>query len=324
MILLKTPEFWYKKPTILQKMLLKPISSVYSYISTKNYKRAYEHEMPWVKKVVAVGGITACGSGKTMVVQSICEILKAQNRKVAILSRGYGRLSRKTFHVDNGVHTYQGVGDEPLILSNTAPVYVDIDRFKSASFAMMIDDFEFFVLDDGITQKSLKPNVKLVVIDGEQRFGNGEMLPLGPNRLDFKKIKADIDGIIILGKRKKENHIDTYDIPVYCGEIWQDFSKIEKRIIVFCGIGYPDKFINSFVDFEIIKKIIFPDHYPYSDSNMEELVSKASANNAQLVTTEKDFVRVPVKYRSRIATVPTRIIWDKTVDITLCLGSLLH
>jgi tetraacyldisaccharide 4'-kinase len=258
---------------------------------------------------MAIGGITAGGSGKTMVVQSICEILMAQNKRVAILSRGYGRSRKESLCVDNKIHTYRDVGDESLLLSNVAPVYVSSDRYKSATLAES-EGFDFFILDDGITQKSLKPDIKLVVVDEEQRFGNGEMLPLGPNRLNFEKIKADIDGIIILGKEKKEIPIDTCDIPVYRGEIWQDFSKIKKRIIVFCGIGYPDKFFNSFVDFKIVEKITFPDHYPYSIDDMEKLIFKANSSNAQLITTEKDFMRIPIKYRSSVTIVPARIVWD--------------
>jgi tetraacyldisaccharide 4'-kinase len=320
MLLRRAPEFWYKEPTLLQKIILKPIAGIYSYLSTKNYGRSYRHESPWAK-VVAVGGITAGGSGKTMVVQSICEILQSKNRKVAVLSRGYGRSGSRALRVNNKMHTYQEVGDEPLLLSAKVPVYVGRDRFESASLART-EGFEFLILDDGITQKYLKPNIKLVVIDEEQRFGNGEMLPLGPTRLDFEKIKADLDGIIILGKGK--NPIDIHDIPSCRGKILQDFSKIGKRIIIFCGIGYPDKFFNSFSSFEIIEKVVFPDHYPFSNEDIEELVSRAGSSNAQLVTTEKDFLRIPEKYRYNITAVPVKIVLDTSEDATLCLERILQ
>jgi tetraacyldisaccharide 4'-kinase len=307
MPLFRTPAFWYKQPSFFQKIILKPISSLYSYISTKNYKKDYQHKSSGAK-VIAVGGITVGGSGKTMVVQSICEILKSKNRKVAVLSRGFGRLTKETLLVDNKIHSHREVGDEPLLLSHTAPVYVGKNRFESSKLAEAQEGFEFLVLDDGITQKSLEPDVKLIVIDREQRLGNGEMFPLGPNRLNFEKIKADINGIIILGKKGK-SFINVGDIPVFYGEIQQDFSHLKKRIVAFCGIGYPDKFFNSLVNFEVMERVIFPDHYPFSSDDLEKLHLKAKHFDAQLVTTEKDFMRIPPEYRNSIATVPVRIIW---------------
>ncbi|MDR2724212.1 MAG: tetraacyldisaccharide 4'-kinase [Holosporaceae bacterium] len=309
----KAPRFWYRSPALLLKIILKPIAKIYSFISTRNYKKEYKYRSSKAK-VIAVGGITVGGSGKTMVVRSICKILKAQNKKVAILSRGYGRSGKDTLLVDGKIHSYQNVGDEPFLLSSEVPVYVGEDRFESAMLAEA-SGYEFLILDDGITQKFLKPDIKLVVVDNEQRFGNGEMLPLGPNRLNFEKIKEDIDGIIILGRGKKRNFINAYDIPVFYGEIHQDFSKIKKKkIIVFCGIGYPDKFFDSFVNFETIEKIAFSDHYPFSSDDMEKLILKANNCHAQLVTTEKDFVRIPAKYRSAIIAVSAQIFWEDSID----------
>ncbi|MDR0580997.1 MAG: tetraacyldisaccharide 4'-kinase [Holosporaceae bacterium] len=297
---------------MLQKILLKPVANIYSYISTRSYWSSYSHELEGTK-VIAVGGITVGGSGKTMVVKALCEILKSRNKKVAILSRGYGRTNMKTLRVNTEIHSYRDVGDEPLLLAKTAPVFVGKDRFKSAELAED-EGFDAFILDDGITQKFLKPNVKLLVVDDNQRFGNGEMFPLGPNHLNFEKIKADIDGVVIIGKRKQNDAFG--NIPVFWGKILQDFSKIRKKIIVFCGVGYPDKFFNSFGNFEVIERIAFPDHNPYSNEDLERLISRAKVHDAQLVTTEKDFTRVPTKYRSVITPVSARISWaesEKTI-----------
>jgi tetraacyldisaccharide 4'-kinase len=312
MIFLKALKFWYQKPSLPQKILLKPVANIYSYISTKNYWSGYSHELKGIK-VIAVGGITVGGSGKTMVVKAVCEILKSKNKKAAILSRGYGRTNTETLRVNTEIHSYRDVGDEPLLLAETAPVFVGKDRFKSAQLAKD-EGFDAFILDDGITQKFLKPDIKLVVVDDNQRFGNGEMFPLGPNRLNFEKIKADIDGVIVIGKRKQKNAFG--DIPVFWGKILQDFSKIREKIIVFCGIGYPDKFFNSLRNFVVIEKIAFPDHNPYSNEDLERLISTAKIYDAQLVTTEKDFTRIPIKYRSVVIPVPARIAWaesEKTI-----------
>ncbi|MDR0632112.1 MAG: tetraacyldisaccharide 4'-kinase [Holosporaceae bacterium] len=311
MIFFKTPEFWYRKPSVFQKIVLRPISYIYSRVATRNYWKSYAYEARKAK-VIAIGGITMGGSGKTIVVHSICEALKSKNKKVAVLSRGFGRLSKKTLLVDSGIHSCKDVGDEPLLLSNVAPVYVGKDRSKSAKLAET-EDFDFLVLDNGITQKFLKPNIKLVVIDGEQRFGNGEMFPLGPNYLNFKEIKSDIDGIIVLNKHPQIKCLENEGIPLLYGKLQPDFSQIKGRVVAFCGIGYPNKFFNSLADFAIVEKIAFPDHYPFSDADIEKLIFKAERWKAQLVTTEKDFMRISEKYRCIISIVPVKIVWEAPI-----------
>ena len=82
MVFFNTPEFWYKDPGLLRKLCLKPISEIYRAVSSYRYHLPCDvslHE----KKVIAVGGITAGGSGKTVVVSSICKMLKENNKKFA-------------------------------------------------------------------------------------------------------------------------------------------------------------------------------------------------------------------------------------------------
>jgi len=311
MIFLKSPNFWYSKPNILQKIVLGPIAGVYSYISTRNYWGRYRYKSE-KSRVIAVGGLTLGGSGKTVVTKSICEFLKSKNKKVAVLSRGYGRSSVETLVVDNKIHSYKDVGDEPLLLSYSVPVYVGKDRSKSAKLAEQ-DGFEFLILDDGISQKYLQPDVKLLVIDQEQGFGNGEMFPLGPNRLDFEKIKADINGIILLGKEKT----NLLNENIFFGRIQEDLSRICGKIIAFCGIGYPDKFFRSLQKFDLIRTVTFPDHYPFSENDIMKLITEADAQNAQLVTTEKDLMRIPLKYRNKILSIPVKIVWDDDISTFL-------
>ena len=207
----KSPEFWYKEPTFVQKLLLKPISEIYRFVSNYRYQMPYEILLS-EKKIIAVGGVTTGGSGKTVVVSSICKILKERGKNVAVLSRGYGRESSCALRVDNSIHTYKDVGDEPLLLSKQFDVFVGKNR---AEIADMANKYEYLVLDDGLSQRYLAPTKKIVVIDDEQLFGNGEMLPLGPNRLDFEKIKSDIDAVFVLGRGKNDSKISLDGVPVY-------------------------------------------------------------------------------------------------------------
>ncbi len=309
----KSPEFWYKEPTFVQRLLLKPISEVYRFVSNYRYQMPYEVLLSG-KKIIAVGGVTIGGSGKTVVVSSICKILKEKGKSVAVLSRGYGRELGRALKVDNSIHTYKDVGDEPLLLSKQFDVFVGKNR---AEIADMADEYEYLVLDDGVSQRYLAPTKKILVIDDEQLFGNGEMLPLGPNRLDFEKIKSDIDAIFVLGRGKSGGKMSFNDVPVYFGKIVQNFGDISGRLMVFCGLGYPKKFFNVFSNFEVAKAIAFPDHYPYKEYEIQNLISESFRLGAQLVTSEKDLMRIPKQYWSQIKTVGVDVVWEDPIDSLL-------
>ena len=70
------------------------------------------------------------------------------------------------------------------------------------------------------------------------------------------------------------------------------------KLIAFAGIGYPDKFFDALEN--VVVKKSFPDHWQYTDEDIENLLNLATKHNAKLVTTEKDWVRLPQKYQSKI------------------------
>ena len=320
-MIFKTPKFWYKDANVILRCILYPISKIYAFFAWLNYKRGYKYKSK-KSKVIAIGGITAGGSGKTIVAASLCEILKNINKKPAIISRGFGRSSKETFIVDDRIHTFKDVGDEPLLLSKYADVFVGKDRANSAKLAEK-EGYDFFILDDGVTQKYLYPDVKFVVIDNSQGFGNGEMLPLGPNRLNFNIIKKDIDAAIIItsdvfeNTKKNESKIPN-SIPRVLGYLEHDFSniKLHERVFAFCGIGYPKKFFDSlYQKLDVVKTLSFPDHHPFSNDDIIDLISEAKTHNAKLVTTEKDLMRIPKRFHEFVSTVPVKIIWKDTAKL---------
>ncbi len=319
----KAPKFWYKKPPVneVARRILQPLSKVYAFFAIRNYNRDYNYKTPNAH-VVAIGGIAIGGSGKTPVVASLCEVLSTINRKAAILSRGYGRDSKQTLKVDARIQTFRDVGDEPLMLSKYADVFVGEDRVKSAKMAEE-SGHSLMILDDGLTQRDLQPDAKIVVVDSTQGFGNGELFPLGPNRLSFDMIKGDIDSVVIIKAHEHEN-IDEItaqipsDIPLIVGYLEEDFSKLnlEDKFLAFCGIGYPQKFFNS-IDkkLHVINKVEFPDHHPFSDDDIVDLLDEARLHDAKLITTEKDFCRIPRRYHNFISVVPIRVVWKDTAKI---------
>ena len=317
---LENPKFWNKSsPNFFVRLFLKPLSRVYSKISKMNYEKPYEY-ISESAKVVAVGAVTMGGSGKTVVTSAICDIFNAANKKNAVLSRGYGRKSNEILLVNPDVHTFEDVGDEPLLLARKSPVIVGKNRGEAMHFAnqRFNENFDFFILDDGIMQKSLRPDIRLVVIDSRQKFGNGEVFPLGPNRIFFEDIKHDIDAIIYLrneGDAFIETEIDFK--PVITGIIKQDYSKIDlnQKFYAFCGIGYPKKFFDSLKNLDVVKIKAYPDHYPYSVNAIYRLEDEAQNLGARLITTEKDLMRIPAILRKFITAVPVKIVWDNEEEI---------
>jgi tetraacyldisaccharide 4'-kinase len=277
---------------------------------------------------VAIGGVTVGGSGKSIVVASLAEILLALKKKTAVLSVGYGRSSWRALRVDPVVHTCVDVGDEPLMLSKKGiDVFVSKNRWKSARLALREQKYDVFLLDDGVVQKYLAPNINLVVVDASQGIGNGEALPLGPLRIDFDTLKHSLNAIILLIHGEKQDYSEIKsclpsNVPLIIGKLQQDLSRLdlETKYLAFCGIGYPRKFFDTLNrSLFVVREIDFPDHYPFSEKDMTQLLSEAESCGARLVTTEKDFARIPERFRELVSVVPIKIMWNDMEKIATYL-----
>lgn len=292
----RNPKFWYTKPNFVEKILLTPFELVYSYLAKKNYNRPYRYALNNHQKVIAVGGMTVGGSGKTIVTQLIAEQLSREGKKVAVLSRGYGRESSEALRVDLKQHSYKDVGDEPLILAQYCSVFVGKNRYECAKLAGA--QFDCFIMDDGFVQRYLQPDVFILVADGLQGFGNGHLLPLGPNRLKFSWVKNDINLVVAF------NNFDVGFEPTI--DLVFQKPKVEGAIVAFCGLGYPQKFFDTLSRCNLVKTVAFPDHYEYSETDIIELLKLKDMLSATLVTTEKDFIKIPPKYQEKISVIKPR------------------
>ena len=158
-------------------------------------------------QVIAIGNLTAGGTGKTPVVEKFARELQDAGRKVAILSRGYRskppplyeRLINKLLLreditppkvVSDGKSLLldsESAGDEPYMLASNlrdVVVLVDKDRVKAGRFAIDKYSCDTLLLDDGFQYWKLKGRRQdVVLIDRQQPFGNnGKLLPRGTLR----------------------------------------------------------------------------------------------------------------------------------------------
>lgn len=302
---------------------------VYRSVVSWRYRRVHAHIPQSGQIVIAVGGITAGGSGKTVVVKAIAQFLTSMGYRVAILSRGFGGNITENCMVLPDNHSWKDVGDEPLMLAQYFPVFVGKNRAKSAQLAG--DNFDILIMDDGLTQRYLRPHIQVLVIDTYQGLGNGRMLPLGPNRLSITQVLPLVDGVILLG----DGSFCLRSALSSCAQVsimprlslFREIPYTERLpdntpIIAFCGIGYPDKFFNSLKGYPVVEQIVFPDHHPYTDCELEQLKQRAIQAGARLVTTEKDFIKIKGRLPVTFLPLTLNLSSDFKIFLTKYVASL--
>jgi len=246
---------------------------------------------------------------------AIMEMLS--NRNVHVVSRGYGGSEAGPIRVNEANHRADQVGDEPLLLSAFGPVWVSKDRAAGAKAAKAAGA-DIILLDDGFQNPSLTQTLSILVVDAETGFGNGRVIPAGPLREPIEAGLARADALIAIGPLKARDDffqrqkisIPTVQAelkPLQTGMDWKDLN-----VIAFAGIGRPQKFYDSLENAgaNIVSTRSFGDHAPYRADLLKRLLSEAKAKNAQLVTTEKDAVRLPNEMRSQVLTFPVRLQFD--------------
>lgn len=268
---------------------------------------------------ISVGNLTTGGVGKTPVTAAIANYFSStKNKKVAILSRGYGASlnNKKPNLISNGDEVFYDsdlAGDEPVWLaqncSKTA-VITCASRVEAAKLAVDSLKAELIILDDGFQHRKMKRDLNIVLIDNKNKFGNGNVLPAGPLREPLYNIDR-ADKIVLVNKSYDDEDANCYCnaleklfnkkvylckmIPEYVYNIiTNEHLKQDEEIIAFCAIGQPKEFYNFLKnDYNLVVTIDFEDHHSYDESNLRELIEIANKEGVKnIVTTEKDAVKI--------------------------------
>jgi tetraacyldisaccharide 4'-kinase len=244
-------------------------------------------------------------------VRDIAARLGRMGQNPAILSRGYGGRMRGPVRVDPALHSARDVGDEPLLLARNAPCWVSADRAQGAR-AMIAAGADVILMDDGLQNPSLAQDLRLIVVDGAAGFGNGRPIPAGPLRETVAAGLARADAMIVMGE-------DTHGLASrYSGILPVLHASLKNpdltggRLLAFAGIGRPGKFQASLIKAgaDIAEFHPFADHHFYSEAELNGLADRAAKLNAKLVTTEKDWVRLPAPWQARVTPVGLAIQWQ--------------
>lgn len=315
---MREPRFWAREvdpksreAAPILRLLLTPAAWIYAEVTRRRIRSTKPADIPPI--VLCVGNLTAGGVGKSPVVAALREqILEQFGLRVATLSRGYkGRLKAPT-KVDAESHSAKDVGDEPYMLSFTGESWIGADR-AAAGRAMADDGVEVIIMDDGHQNPSLKKDVSIVVVDAAAGFGNGFVIPKGPLRETIHEGLNRADAIIIMGEGDAPTDVYATDLPVFRGRVQPAIDLPDGRYVAFAGIGRPEKFFDTLeaLGANLCDSVPFPDHHVFTSGDLRYLKRLADDHNAQLITTEKDFVRLSEATRNGIAYLPIRVEFDK-------------
>ena len=310
--MLKAPKFWYIKKDTFFSRLLYPFSLLFR-LGTKIRKIINQPKKIYLP-VICVGNIVVGGAGKTPVALKIGKLLIQSGYNPHFISKGYAGLLKTSTLVESW-HSPKLVGDESLLLSQIAPTWIGINRNESIKLAKNKGG-NCILMDDGFQNPSIKKDFSIVVINASQEFGNKRVIPAGPLRESIKRGLSRTNLIIIIGEVTEylKNTIPTH-IPTISAKFnIINKSKIFKgqKITAFAGIAYPEKFFNSLREqgAKIVKEITYPDHHIYDEKDLLSLAEIANKTQSILVSTEKDFVRIPKSYRALVNTLKGEIVFE--------------
>ncbi|MBL7170785.1 MAG: tetraacyldisaccharide 4'-kinase [Candidatus Omnitrophica bacterium] len=248
-------------------------------------------------RVISVGNITLGGTGKTPLVEYIARKLKENNKKVAVLSRGYGG------------------GDEVKLFSKRnkdIPVLVGPNRAETGKEAVSTLGAEVIVLDDGFQHWSLERDVDIVTLNSTLLVWEDRLLPAGTLREKTDSLKRA--KVFVLTRVSPDSKINLWleflksinpNTPVFLtchrplgfinssGESSPLNLIKDKDIIAFSGIAGPEAFEETLkgLGARLVYSIRYPDHYYYNSGDLQEIV-KIAGESPFIITTEKDLVRI--------------------------------
>ena len=167
-------------------------------------------------------------------------------------------------------------------------------------------------MDDGLQNSGLHKDLSLLVVDGASGFGNGRVLPAGPLREPVRAGAARCQAAVLIGPDCVAVRCRCPCCGPACGLGRRSQAGLAAASLAFAGIARPEKFFAMLADAGVIvaATVPFPDHHPFADADLRRVFDQAARNGAAPVTTPKDAVRLPVRYRDRIGVVGVSLAWD--------------
>ena len=326
---MKPPAFWNNPHTSpgWRARVLAPLGWIYGMSTRRRLRQVgYQASVP----VICVGNLNAGGTGKTPTTIALVQALKERGVDVHVVARGYGGRLEGPLLVDEPTHSSADVGDEPLLMAAFGPVWVARKRELGVQKAEEAGA-QVIILDDGFQNPSVVKTRSIVVVDAAIGFGNGRCIPAGPLREPVAAGLKRADVVLAIGPDEAQRVFGTVwkhvlrDVPLFTGHLeplntgmwWNGL-----RTLAFAGIGRPKKFFDTLhgLGAKIVATHALDDHQPINSAMFTRLIREAKHHRAQLVTTEKDAVRLRQDQRRAVLTLPVRLQIEDLDDFIAELG----
>jgi tetraacyldisaccharide 4'-kinase len=323
----RTPQAWYRREGSgfrTGRLVLVPLSWIWAALTARRLRRtrAVDPGAP----IICVGNLTLGGSGKTPIVRALAARLSAEGQAVHILMRGHGGRARGPLRVDPTLHDAAAVGDEALMLSGEAPVWIARDRVAGAQAAVAAGA-SVIVMDDGHQNGALAKRLSLVAVDGETRdgewpFGDGSVFPAGPMREPLAAGLARADAVILvlpadLAEPDPRLIAALLVKPVLIARLEPEGPPPPGPQLGFAGIAKPWKFERALraAGCDLVDFAPLADHAAIPDHTLRLLAARAEALSAGMVTTEKDWIRLTPPWRKRVAAWRVAVRFEDEADL---------
>ena len=300
------------------KYLLLPFSVVYGAVATirnKLYDCQILKAKSYTEPVISVGNLTVGGTGKTPHIEYLVRLLS--DKKVAVVSRGYGRRTSGYVEVEADADV-QNVGDEPLQIKHKfQQIRVIVDEVRTHAIDALLSDGnapEVFMLDDAFQHRQVNAGQKIVLVDYNRPIFNDLMMPSGRlreprrniNRADIVVVTKCPDNLTEESWREFSNKLKLkHNQPVFFtkfayGQL-QPLNGAEAakqlkdtRITVATGIAQPQRVYQYLEDQGAeVTKIEFPDHHFFTVADVANIKKVFQKSGSQMVVvTEKDAMRL--------------------------------
>ena len=282
------PKFWDQKKISPYSIILYPLSLI---LMLKNFVFHFIPKKKFRIKSICVGNIYLGGTGKTPLVIKLYEL-----------------LNNNKFNVATAKKDYKNQRDEQILLKKHSK-FLKASSRKKIFVKAMNNKIDLLLFDDGLQEFNIDYDLKFVCFKNKTFIGNGRIIPAGPLREKLSSIKK-YDAIFLNGDKNCLNNIKiikdiSVKIPIFLTNYkivnLNSFQK-STNYYLFSGIGDPSSLKEILIknDIKIIKEKIYPDHYCYSVKEIQMILNEAKQLNAKIITTEKDYVKIPIKYKKKI------------------------
>ena len=276
---LNKPKFWDTKLSLFTILLI-PFSLIVILIIY--LKRKFTRTIKFNIPIICVGNIYIGGTGKTPASIFIANELSKLGKNPVILRKFYKK------HVD----------EHNLIKKNFKNLILKKSRVLGIKESVEMN-YDTVILDDGFQEYKIKKNLNIICFNQKQLIGNGLILPSGPLREGLSSLKhANI--ILINGIKDKIFENKILNVNKNLKIFYTNYRPINiekfknKRFIALAGIGNPNNFFDLLAEHKIniIKKLIYPDHYKFTKKEILKIVDDANKKNAGVIITEKDYYKI--------------------------------